>query len=131
MAQGVIRSHGLVERLKIDEDSLSKYLNSLERTYNACVYHNPMHAADVLHGTNFLLAGKVCFPLLPTKTEPPDLPGNPKPQTSNQLLPRINTAKQNPETSNPPSSILHPQTDFPPKPPIHQNLKPANLSPKP
>lgn len=88
MAQGVIRSHGLVERLKIDEESLSKYLNGLERTYNACVYHNPMHAADVMHGTNFLLAGKVCLFFLPTKPEPPDISGNPRPQTSDQLLPR-------------------------------------------
>lgn len=38
---------------------LSRYLNAVEATYNACVYHNPMHAADVMHGTNYLVSGKL------------------------------------------------------------------------
>mmetsp|Transcript_29064 Transcript_29064/g.73164 ORF Transcript_29064/g.73164 Transcript_29064/m.73164 type:complete len:382 (+) Transcript_29064:59-1204(+) len=59
IAQGVIRSHGLVEKCGIDEQVLGRYLNAVESTYNACVYHNPMHAADVMHGTNFLLSGEL------------------------------------------------------------------------
>ena len=37
----------------------------MESTYNSCIYHNPMHAADVMHGTNYLLAGKVAESLPP------------------------------------------------------------------
>mmetsp|Transcript_5038 Transcript_5038/g.9876 ORF Transcript_5038/g.9876 Transcript_5038/m.9876 type:complete len:387 (+) Transcript_5038:91-1251(+) len=65
IAQGIIRSHGLVEKLKLDEATLARYLNALETTYNACVYHNPMHAADVMHGTNFLLSGDLAAKLPP------------------------------------------------------------------
>lgn len=37
----------------------SRYLNAVEATYNPCVYHNPMHAADVMHGTNYLVSGRL------------------------------------------------------------------------
>jgi len=65
MAQGVIRSHGLVEKCGIDEQVLGRYLNAVESSYNACVYHNPMHAADVLHATNYLLSGDLAEQMPP------------------------------------------------------------------
>jgi hypothetical protein len=36
-----------------------RYLNAVEKLYNPCVYHNPMHAADVMHATNYLISGKL------------------------------------------------------------------------
>jgi hypothetical protein len=36
----------------------SRFLCALERSYNKCLYHNPMHASDVLHATAYLLHGK-------------------------------------------------------------------------
>ena len=34
-------------------------MNTVEKLYNSCVYHNPMHAADVMHATNYLVSGKL------------------------------------------------------------------------
>ena len=66
LAFALIQSFGLIERLEIDVGKLKKYLLSFERLYNPCLYHNPMHAADVMHAFCFLLRkGKLDLELEP------------------------------------------------------------------
>jgi len=57
IAYAILQSHDLVSKLKMDDTVLKRYLFALETTYNQCLYHNPMHAADVMHATNYFLQG--------------------------------------------------------------------------
>mmetsp|Transcript_78581 Transcript_78581/g.127479 ORF Transcript_78581/g.127479 Transcript_78581/m.127479 type:complete len:400 (-) Transcript_78581:50-1249(-) len=59
LAYAIIESYGLLEKLKIDVTKLKRYLLSFEATYNTCMYHNPMHAADVMHAFAYLLRGSL------------------------------------------------------------------------
>lgn len=55
LAYALIESYDLMNRLKLDRDKLKRYLLALEAKYNTCLYHNPMHAADVMHAFCYLL----------------------------------------------------------------------------
>ena len=50
----------LVETLDLDRRKLQSTLETIEQGYNACVYHNRLHAADVMHGVFCLLLEAVC-----------------------------------------------------------------------
>ena len=59
----------------------SRYLCSIERLYNHCLYHNSTHAADVLHATMNLLGPAA------KKFPPDELLGNhasPRPRTTKE-----------------------------------------------
>mmetsp|Transcript_69474 Transcript_69474/g.165671 ORF Transcript_69474/g.165671 Transcript_69474/m.165671 type:complete len:381 (+) Transcript_69474:99-1241(+) len=65
LAKALIKAHGLLEQLAIDETKLDLYLTSLESLYNHCLYHNPVHAADVMHATSFLMRGGIADAITP------------------------------------------------------------------
>ena len=45
----LMKKLGITRRFKIPDDTLDKYLNSIEYSYKDCPYHNACHGADVLH----------------------------------------------------------------------------------
>ena len=49
LAFALIESYDLIGKLNLDENTLKRYLVAFESAYNTCMYHNPMHAADVMH----------------------------------------------------------------------------------
>ena len=49
VGQYLFAKYGLLQRFKISEDVLERYLHSLEFHYNSNAYHNACHGADVLH----------------------------------------------------------------------------------
>ena len=65
LAYALIESFDLIATLKIDAAKLKRYLLQFERTYNPCLYHNPMHAADVMHAFCFLLREKLASAIPP------------------------------------------------------------------
>eukprot|EP00286_Rhodomonas_abbreviata_P022280 CAMPEP_0181295316 /NCGR_PEP_ID=MMETSP1101-20121128/4079_1 /TAXON_ID=46948 /ORGANISM="Rhodomonas abbreviata, Strain Caron Lab Isolate" /LENGTH=364 /DNA_ID=CAMNT_0023400053 /DNA_START=183 /DNA_END=1274 /DNA_ORIENTATION=+ len=65
LAYALINLHDLVNKLGLDENKLKKYLCAFEANYNNCLYHNPMHAADVMHATNYLLMGTIANTISP------------------------------------------------------------------
>ena len=65
LAYALIESFDLIATLKIDAAKLKRYLLEFERTYNPCLYHNPMHAADVMHAFCFLLREKLASAIPP------------------------------------------------------------------
>ena len=50
--------------------------------YNHCMYHNPMHAADVMHATSYLLHGAIA-----DKIPPEELLVVPPPSFLARLIP--------------------------------------------
>uniref|UniRef100_A0A7S4NRZ4 Phosphodiesterase n=1 Tax=Guillardia theta TaxID=55529 RepID=A0A7S4NRZ4_GUITH len=59
LAFALIHMHGLMTKLKIDETVLKRYLVAFEDMYNTCMYHNPMHAADVMQALSYLVRGEI------------------------------------------------------------------------
>ena len=57
----------LVETLDLDRRKLQSTLETIEQGYNACVYHNRLHAADVMHGVFCLLLEAVCVRASPER----------------------------------------------------------------
>ena len=57
----------LVETLDLDRRKLQSTLETIEQGYNACVYHNRLHAADVMHGVFCLLLEAVCVRASPKR----------------------------------------------------------------
>ena len=61
----------LVETLALDRRKLQSTLETIEQGYNACVYHNRLHAADVMHGVFCLLLEAVCVRASPARAASP------------------------------------------------------------
>eukprot|EP00802_Teleaulax_amphioxeia_P014540 Tamp_14607.p1 GENE.Tamp_14607~~Tamp_14607.p1 ORF type:complete len:416 (+),score=88.50 Tamp_14607:55-1248(+) len=59
LAFALIESYDLIGKLNLDENTLKRYLVAFESAYNTCMYHNPMHAADVMHAFSYLIRGEI------------------------------------------------------------------------
>eukprot|EP00659_Diplonema_papillatum_P015178 gene15178-23185_t len=55
VAYSIIVKHGLLHKYNLDEKILLNWLSVVEAGYHPNPYHNSMHAADVLHVTNYIL----------------------------------------------------------------------------
>mmetsp|Transcript_67586 Transcript_67586/g.119894 ORF Transcript_67586/g.119894 Transcript_67586/m.119894 type:complete len:617 (-) Transcript_67586:1213-3063(-) len=51
----ILHKHGLVQHFKIDHAILCNFLEVLEGGYHKNAYHNNLHAADVVHITDYIL----------------------------------------------------------------------------
>lgn len=55
-AYAILTSHNIFKKFKIDEQTFLNFLSVMEAGYHGNPYHNSMHAADVLHITNFIMS---------------------------------------------------------------------------
>ena len=55
MVMHLVRVHALDEKLSLNVVNLMRFMGELERGYRDVPFHNKIHAADVTHGTAFLL----------------------------------------------------------------------------
>ena len=67
LAFALIDSFGLIKTLDVDPLKLKRYLLKMERTYNPCMYHNPLHGADVMHAFCYLLRNEKISSAIPAE----------------------------------------------------------------
>jgi len=51
----VLERRGLISHFNLSKSLLSSFLDNIEESYSSHSYHNPVHAADVVHGVHVLL----------------------------------------------------------------------------
>jgi hypothetical protein len=51
----VLERRGLIGHFNLSKSLLSSFLDNIEELYSSHAYHNPVHAADVVHGVHVLL----------------------------------------------------------------------------
>ena len=51
----ILMTHNILQKFKIDEQTLLNFVSVVEAGYHGNAYHNSVHAADVMHITNFIL----------------------------------------------------------------------------
>lgn len=62
----ILEQHNLIEKLDFPPHKVLKYLQAVEAGYNSNPYHNNIHAADVLLGTNYLISSSGILQYLST-----------------------------------------------------------------